>query len=212
MKLPKYLKGCDHAGQGVKYKNWTIEYLWAEIPFLVELNQLMDSENMEFPLDGKVVEQLTAKVFDGARSEKENRGWDIKCGEGKKWEVRARNMRPILQVNGSTICTNSLHFGKTARRHWMGKGVTSEDNSAESVKEKMSEVDGYIIVDIADWRPYSELHFWKIPSMVIKGLYDNKGWIKSRKGKPARRANPDVSCSVFKNTMESLGLNTVNCG
>ena len=211
MKLPEYLKGNDCAGHSVKYKNWTVEYLWAEIPYLVKLNHLMSEEDMKFPLGGKVVEQITAKVFDGARSEKENRGWDIKCGEGKKWEVRARNMSSTLQPNGSTLCTNSLHFGKSARRHWMGKGVTSEDNSAESVKEKMSEVDGYIVVNTADWRPYSELHFWKIPSMVIKGLYDNEEWIKHRKRSTARRANPDISCSVFKNTMESLGLNTVNC-
>ena len=79
MKLPEYLKGNDCAGHSVKYKNWTVEYLWAEIPYLVKLNHLMSEEDMKFPLGGKVVEQITAKVFDGARSEKENRGWDIKC-------------------------------------------------------------------------------------------------------------------------------------
>ena len=204
MKRPKYLKNSDCTAQTVKYRYWEIDYLWGEIPCLVGLNKWMDKEGMEFPLQGKIEEQIMVKIFGGSRMS-ENKGADFTCGDGKDWEVRSRNFSGATG-NGFNV----LHFCSSAM-HQRGL-TTNEDNTADAFCDKLEKVDGFIVIDTQNWRSYSELHIWRIPARVIAELYMRDEWKAcNRRGRRRTRDIYDISTKTFLNTMESIGLNTVNC-
>lgn len=202
MKRPEYLKNSDCTAQTVKYRNWEIDYLWGEIPFLVKLNKLLTEENMEFPLQGKLEEQIMVKIFGGSRMS-ENKGADFTCGDGKDWEVRSRNFSGKCGFNVLHFCSSAMHQ----------RGINSgNDNTVDAFHDKLKKIDGFIVIDTQNWSPYSELHIWRIPARVISELYLRDEWKAcNRRGRGRSRQIYDISTKTFLNTMENIGLNTVNC-
>ena len=200
MKRPKYLKNSDCTTQTAKYRYWEIDYLWGEIPCLVGLNKWMDKEGMEFPLQGKIEEQIMVKIFGGSRMS-ENKGADFTCGNGKDWEVRSRD----FSSKGG-----SVHFCSSSMKHY-GQ-VKKVDNTVDAFCDKLEKVDGFIVIDTQNWRSYSEFHIWKIPARVISELYIRDEWEQADQRGGARTKDIyNISPATFLNTMKKIGLNTTVC-